>query len=121
MGKFVVKKVNNEFMFELNSANGQVLCTSRMFTSEASCMKGIESVKRNRRSDVEDQTVDDFVRISNPKYEMFREGEMFRFRLTAMNGDMIIESKPYVSRATCLSRIESVEHNAAELNIVKTY
>ena len=47
MGKFVVRKTNTGVKFDLKATNGQVIATSEVYTTEAACLKGIESVKKN--------------------------------------------------------------------------
>lgn len=46
---------NGKFYFTLKASNGQVVGTSQMYESAASCENGIESVKNN----APDATVDD--------------------------------------------------------------
>ena len=46
MGKFVVRAVPSGIKFDLKAGNGEVIATSEVYSSEASCKKGIESVKR---------------------------------------------------------------------------
>lgn len=36
-----------EFRFRLNATNGQIIAVSEGYTAKASCMNGIESVKKN--------------------------------------------------------------------------
>ena len=58
MGKFVVKQVKNGVMFNLKAGNGEVIATSEIYTTEAACMSGIESVRKNAvEAKLEDQTV----------------------------------------------------------------
>ena len=47
MGKFVVRKTNTGFKFDLKATNGQVIAVSEGYTALASCENGIESVKKN--------------------------------------------------------------------------
>ena len=47
MGKFVVKKTNTGVKFDLKATNGQVIATSEVYSSDAACKNGIESVKKN--------------------------------------------------------------------------
>jgi uncharacterized protein YegP (UPF0339 family) len=56
--KFVLKKGSTgKFRFNLVATNGQVIATSETYESEASAIKGIESVKRNAPSaEIDDQT-----------------------------------------------------------------
>jgi uncharacterized protein YegP (UPF0339 family) len=47
-GKFeVYKDKKDQFRFRLVAANGQTIATSEGYKSKASCMNGIESVKKN--------------------------------------------------------------------------
>ena len=47
MGKFVMRKTNTGFKFDLKAGNGEVIATSEVYAAEASCKNGIESVKKN--------------------------------------------------------------------------
>ena len=47
MGKFVIRATNTGIKFDLKATNGQVVATSEGYKKLASCMKGIESVKKN--------------------------------------------------------------------------
>lgn len=121
MGKFVVKVVPSGVKFDLKAGNGQVIATSEVYTSEASCMKGIESVRKNSSAaSLEDQTVEGFKTEVNPKFEVYKDkkGE-FRFRLKARNGEIIATSEGYTAKAGCLNGIDSVRENAPEAEIVK--
>lgn len=44
MGKFVVRKTNTGIKFDLKAGNGEVIATSEVYSSEASCKNGIASV-----------------------------------------------------------------------------
>ncbi len=119
MGKFVVKKTATGIKFDLKAGNGQVIATSEVYTTEAACMNGIESVKKNAAAHVEDQTVEGFEKVSNPKFELYEDkaGE-FRFRLKAGNGQVIATSEGYSAKASALNGIESVKENAPDAEIV---
>ena len=56
--KFVLKKGSTgKFRFNLVATNGQVIATSEAYESQASAIKGIESVKRNAPcAEIDDQT-----------------------------------------------------------------
>jgi uncharacterized protein YegP (UPF0339 family) len=59
------------------------------------------------------------------KFEVYQSGKNkdFRFRLKADNGQTILSSEPYKSRAGCINGIESVKKNAKDpkrVNKVKT-
>ena len=43
----IFKDKKGEFRFRLVAANGQVIATSQGYKTKASCMNGIDSVKKN--------------------------------------------------------------------------
>ncbi|MCH5272576.1 MAG: YegP family protein [Lachnospiraceae bacterium] len=121
MGKFVVKEVKSGIKFDLKAGNGEVIATSEVYTTEAACMKGIESVKKNAPvAGVEDQTAAEVVTVKNPKFEVYTDkaGE-FRFRLKATNGQIIATSEGYKAKASCMNGVESVKKNAPDAEVEK--
>ncbi len=121
MGKFVVKRTNTGIKFDLKAGNGEVIATSEVYTTEAACMKGIESVRTNCVGEIEDQTVETVEKKKHPKFEMYvdKAGE-YRFRLKARNGEIIAVSEGYKAKSGCLNGIESVKKNAPDAEVVKT-
>jgi len=120
MGKFVIKETATGVKFDLKAGNGQVIATSEVYTTEAACKNGIESVKTNAPiAAVEDQTKEGFATEKNPKFEVYTDkaGE-FRFRLTAKNGQIIATSEGYTTHANCLNGVESVKNNAPDADVV---
>lgn len=121
MGKFVVKATKIGFLFNLKAGNGEVIATSEVYTTEAACMKGVESVRKNAaEAKLEDQTVAEVAAVTNPKFEMYTDkaGE-FRFRLKARNGEIIAVSEGYKAKASCLNGIDSVRRNAPDAAVEK--
>nr|MBQ8243842.1 YegP family protein [Oscillospiraceae bacterium] len=121
MSKFVIRTVNSGVKFDLKATNGQVILTSEVYTTEAACRKGIESIMKNApAANVENQTEEGYEVQTHPKFEMYEDkaGE-FRFRLKARNGEIIGTSEGYTAKAGCLNGIESVKKNAAEAEIVE--
>ena len=47
MGKFVVKTVKTGIKFNLKAGNGEIIATSEVYSAKASCLGGIESVRKN--------------------------------------------------------------------------
>ena len=114
MGKFVIRKTDAGFSFRLKADNGKVIGISEVYTSKASCNKGIESVKKNAPiAACEDQTAEGFAAAKCPKFEIFNDkaGE-FRFRLKARNGEIIFASQGYADMGGCENGIESVRKNS---------
>ena len=121
MGKFVVKETATGIKFDLKAGNGEVIATSEVYSSEAACMNGIESVKKNAPvAAVEDQTVEGYATEKNPKFEVYQDksGE-YRFRLTATNGQVIATGEGYKAKASCLNGVESVKKNAPDATVEK--
>ena len=120
MGKFVVKTTKSGFMFNLKASNGEVIATSEIYTTEAACLNGVESVRKNAEAaKLEDQTVAGFETQTNPKFEVYKDkaGE-FRFRLKARNGEIIAVGEGYKAKASCLNGIASIVKNAPDAAIV---
>ena len=120
MGKFVMKEAKSGFKFDLKAGNGEVIASSQVYASEASCKNGIESVRANCAAAVEDQTVEGFETLKHPKYEIYADkaGE-FRFRLKAKNGEIIATSEGYKTKASCQNGIASVGKNAPDADVVE--
>ncbi|MDV6168165.1 YegP family protein [Flavobacterium sp. DG1-102-2] len=105
MGKFTIKKRSDgEFQFDLKAGNGQGILTSEGYTTKASCMGGIDSVRKNSQIDsrFEKKTA------SNGKYY---------FTLKAMNGLIIGQSEMYEGKTSRDNGIESVKFNAATADV----
>ena len=120
MGKFVIKEAKTGFKFDLKAGNGEIIASSEIYSGEAACKNGIESVRVNSAAEIEDQTVEGFETLKHPKFEVYTDkaGE-FRFRLKAKNGEIIATSEGYKAKAGCLNGIESVKKNAPDAEIVK--
>ena len=83
--------------------------------TKPSCKSGIESVRNNCLSPVEDQTAEGYEVLKNPKFEVYTDkaGE-FRFRLKARNGQIVAVGEGYKSMKSCLNGIASIGKNAPE-------
>lgn len=120
-GKFVIRKTDTGFKFDLKASNGEVILTSEIYASLASCKNGIESVRTNAPiAGLEDQTVEGYATKKNPKFELYTDkaGE-FRFRLKAKNGEIIGKSEGYKKKASCENGTQSVRNNAADAAVVE--
>lgn len=107
MGKFVVTvRKNGEFQFNLKATNGQVILSSEGYASKASCLNGIESVKKNS------QVKERFDK------KVAKNGKPY-FNLMATNGQIIGASQMYSSEKTMLAGIDSVMRNAPEAPVVE--
>ena len=121
MGKFIIKETKTGIKFDLKAANGEVIATSEVYASEASCRKGVASVIKNApAANIEDQTEEGFAVQKHPKFEIYLDkGGEFRFRLKATNGQIIAVSEGYKTMRSCKNGIASVQKNAVDSAIEK--
>ena len=107
MGKFeITTRKNGEFQFNLKATNGQVILTSQGYKTKATCLNGVESVKKNSQ----DEKRFEIKEASNGKPY---------FNLMATNGQVIGSSQMYASERTMLAGIASVMRNAADSPVVE--
>ena len=88
-----------EFRFRLKSGNGENILASEGYKAKASCMNGIESVKKNA--------------ADKSKFEVktSKSGKPM-FNLKAGNSQVIGTSQMYNSESACNNGIKSVQTNA---------
>ena len=99
-GKFeVYKDKAGEFRLRLKAGNGQNILGSEGYSAKASCMNGIESVKKNS------QNPDRFEKKETASGK-------FTFRLCASNGQCIGTSQTYDSESGCSNGMKSVAESA---------
>ena len=107
MGKFVVTvRKDGDFQFNLLATNGQVILTSQGYASKASCLNGIESVKKNAQNEAQFDK------------KVAKNGKPY-FNLMATNGQVIGASQMYASERTMKAGIASVQKNAPEAPVVE--
>ena len=122
MGKFVISTAKSGgFKFNLKAGNGEVIATSQVYKSLASCKNGIASVQKNASvAATEDQTVEGFKAEKNPKFEIYQDKEKeYRFRLKAANGQIIATGEGYKELKSCKNGITSIKKNAPAAKIVQ--
>ena len=120
MGKFVLKATATGYKFDLKAGNGEVIATSEVYTTEAACLNGIDSVRRCSVGEIEDLTAENPEKVKHPKYEIYLDkSEEYRFRLKAKNGEIIATSEGYKSLDGCKNGIASVKKNAPEAPVEK--
>lgn len=97
-GYYELKRSGDQYMFNLKAANHEVILTSERYTSKASALEGIASVRQNSPVDARYQR------------KTATNGSPF-FNLTATNGQIIGHSEMYSSVAARDNGIESVKSN----------
>lgn len=104
-GKFeVYKDKAGEYRFRLKAGNGENILGSEGYKAKASCMKGIESVRKNSQNPDRFQTKE-------------TASGKFTFRLCATNGQCIGTSQTYDSESGCSNGMKSVTRNAADARL----
>ena len=116
MSKFVIRRVASGVKFDLRAGNGETILTSEVYTTDAACRKGLESVRSNAPiAGVENQTQEGYAVLTHPKFEMYQDKSgQYRFRLKARNGQIIAVSEGYIAKAGCLGGIECVKKNVPD-------
>lgn len=103
----VYKDAAGKTRFRIRANNNRIVAVGEAYEKYASCLKGMESVKRNCWAPTEDLTVEGGPRLPNPKYQIFKDAsDKFRFHLKAANGEIIAKSEGYESMDGCLNGIE---------------
>ncbi|MBQ7826374.1 MAG: YegP family protein [Clostridia bacterium] len=122
MARFVIRATDTGVKFDLETTGGETIVTSEVYKAKAACRAGIRSVIKNvRMAGVEDQTQMDYERLRNPKFEIYEDQKgAFRFRLRAMNGQIIASGAPCSDQAACMQAIESIKKDAPIAPIIET-
>lgn len=106
-------------MFNLIANNHKIISTSQTYASIENAKIGIESIRKSCTAHVEDQTIEGYNVLTNPKFEIFLDvSGKPRFRLKASNGEIIAASQAYTEKSSCLNGIESVGNHAPDAEIV---
>lgn len=50
--------------------------------------------------------------VNNPKFQLYKSGSEYRYRLRARNGEIILHGEGYTTKQGCLNGINSVKENA---------
>lgn len=107
ISKFVLfqSTKNHEYYFHLKAGNGEIILDSEGYTTKASCLNGIASVKENS------QNIDRFKLL-------IAKNEEHYFNLVAGNGEIIGSSETYKSKQGRDNGIQSVKRNAPDAEII---
>lgn len=122
-GQFVCYKTAKGYWnYRLKASNKETIAVSggTGYSSFSACKAGIESVRRNTGAKIEDQTLQKYEPLKNPKFEIYMDkAGKFRYRLKASNGELICTSEDgYASKDSCKKGIASLAKWAAEAEVV---
>lgn len=97
-GTYHLNRSGEQFLFNLKAGNGETILTSERYTTKASALSGIESVRSNSPIDARYQR------------KVATNGEHY-FTLTSSNGEPIGRSEMYSSTSARDKGIASVKNN----------
>lgn len=107
MAKFEIYTDNGgEFRFRLVASNGQNILASEGYKTKASCLNGIESVKKNA------QDANKFELVQS------KSGKEY-FNLKSSNGQVVGTSQMYTSSSGMENGVASVMKNAPDAEIAE--
>ena len=123
-GQFICDKTAKGYWnYRLKASNKETIAVSggTGYSSFSACKAGIESVRRNTGAKIEDQTLQKFEQLTNPKFEIYMDkAGKYRYRLKASNGELICTSEDgYAAKDSCKKGIASLAKWAAEAEVVK--
>lgn len=92
------RDTRGDFRYRLRADNGETILASEAYTTKASALNGVESVRRNARYD--------------GSYRRHQAATGYYFTLVAGNGEVIGVSEVYSTTYSRDKGIESVKYNA---------
>ena len=120
-GRFVITKTPKGFYrFSLQAANYQTVLSSKNYTTLGSCREGMETIRKNAQSPIEDQTLKKAtVSLKYPKYAVyFDNAGKYRYRLLASNGmNIAMAEDGYSTKAGCLNGIDAIGRAALDAQV----
>ena len=123
MGKFIIKKTNTGFTFNLKAGNGEVIASGgEVYNRMDSIKNGIASVAKNAGIEtIIDLTKEQEGKLPCPRWEIFEDKkEEFRLRLIASNGNLVATTNDgYTTKAAAKKGIESVAKAADGAAVVR--
>ncbi len=95
----IYKDKAGEFRFRLKAGNGENILASEGYKAKASCLNGIESVKKNSK---------DKARFDVGKTKAGK----FRFNVNSTNGQVVGTSQSYATESSCNNGVACVMKDA---------
>lgn len=108
----IYKDADEKCRFRLLDENNKIIASGEAYEKYASCINGIKSIQRNCHSEIEDLTIENATKVSNPKYQIYQDAAgKYRFRLNASNGEVIADSSGYTTKEDCLKILGLVKNS----------
>ncbi len=126
MGNLIIRQVrrrNEEvgFAFSLYGTGRMILGESRVYSDFTACKKGASNAVRSSLAAVtEDRTAIGYDPCKCPRFELFCDGVgHYCFRLADANGDYILRSEAYATKAAAIAGIAEVKKCAVSPRFYK--
>lgn len=119
-GSYVVREIDpQKYCFELYDPQNRLLVRSlHCYLSVGDVKQAIASTRESGQiADVEDRTVDWIKEVNHPKFELFKDGEKFRFQLSSDSSFVIFRSKPFASLQECKKQMDKTIAAVASLAV----
>ena len=119
MGKFTVQQLRAGYKFNLKAGNGQIIASSGVFHVMEDCLAAIARVKECAMAGVEDQTLHAHPPLPFPKFQVrHNERGAVCFYLYDAKGELLVHSKQYTAKRSCLAGIRSMAENAPDAEVI---
>lgn len=108
-GSYVIREIDaKRFCFEIYDKQDRFLVRSfNCYKSVAGVKQAIAMARENGEiADVEDRTVNWIKEVNHPKFEMFKEGELYCFKLSSDNTSVIFKSPSYTTLQECKKQLD---------------
>jgi uncharacterized protein len=101
---------NGQFYFVLTAANGAVIGVSEMYASQSNATRGITTTSKVIAATVAQQ---DAAANISAKLESFKGlDSKYYFHVKALNGEIVLQSQSYTTKASAIAGMDSVKINA---------
>jgi hypothetical protein len=106
---------DGQFYFTVKASNNKVVAVSETYETQAGLENGIRAVQNAVTVARIENLLAGAVSYPNPKYQVFKgiDGQYY-FRLNARNGEILLQSEGYTSKASAKTGILSVRAHADE-------
>ena len=109
--KFLLREASDgAWYFVVLAGNGQIIGASEMYVSQSNATRGMTSTANVVRSTLEQMPAV----TGNARFETFRGlDSKYYFHVRALNGEIVIQSQGYTTRASALNGAASVQTNGS--------
>jgi uncharacterized protein YegP (UPF0339 family) len=109
---YEVKQAHNgDYYFNVVAGNGEIISSSELYSTKSNAQRGARSARSLVAALTDPPTT---AAPTNPRFELFHSTDgKTHFRLRAGNGEIVLASQGYSSKASAQNGIASVKENGA--------